>query len=126
MADVSALVQELTLGRKWPRDYSEVKTPCWYALPSGRTPDDARIEDPDFAPDLRGVSGSVAIWPGGPWALYVDFDARGQLGETEVMVHDGLICADADLGPFPWPGLDRALVHACRLYADWEAHGGRH
>ena len=121
MADVSSLVRELTLGRKWPRDYAEVKSPCWYLLPSKLAPDDARIEDPDFAPEIRGTGGRVAIWPKGPWALYVQFDAMGRLSETEVVVHDGLICADGDLGPFPWPGLDRALVHACRLYAEWEA-----
>ena len=115
MADVSSLVRELTLQRQWPRDWAQVRTPCWFIDPANLSIDDPRIEDPNYAPDLRGTSGRVAIWPGGPWALYVRFDAMGQLGETEVVVHDGLICADADLGPFPWPGLDRALVHACRL-----------
>ena len=122
MADLSALVAELAMGKGWPRDYSEVKVPCWYLMANDSPIDDIRIEDPDFAPDLTGRPGRVAIWPTGPFALYVDVDASGRLGETNVFVHDGQIESEADLGPItPWPGLDAALLEATALYVAWEA-----
>ena len=124
MAELARItgLQQLTtqlVQRGWPRDWHEVKRPCWYLLSDEETDG----ERPTLQP---GAAETLAIWPDGPWFLFVDFDPQGFPLQAKVGVHDSPGArVDGDAGVICEPGcnLDNLLAWAEAMYHLWERWG---
>ena len=123
MTELSKLISQL-VSKGWPRDYSNVISPCWYTYAIDSVLDEP-LEDPDYAPDLTGKDGSLVINPKpGRYSIYIPVRANGRLGHGAVEVHDGQVHhADGFAGcvEIPYrPKLQHLLDNAHRLYLEWE------
>ncbi len=121
MTELSTVISSL-ISKGWPRDYADVVLPCWYTF-AKNSPLDEPLEDPDYAPDLEGREAFLAIAPPTAYYLFVKVTPDGELGSTDVEVHDGQgPSADGTAGSIPvWPGLEAALAEARVVYLQWEA-----
>ena len=122
MTELSNLIAQL-VAKGWPRDYCNVKAPCWYTFGVSNSPEP--LEDPHYAPDLTGADGYLVIHPEpGRYFIHVHVRANGSLGFASVEVHDGQgLSADGFAGCVEADSTQRLqwlLPRAHRLYLEWE------
>ncbi|QVV66781.1 hypothetical protein [Synechococcus sp. LA31] len=120
MSELSNVISEL-VAKGWPRDYAQVEPPCWFTFAKS-SPAAEPLEDPDYAPDLEGRESILVIAPPTAYFLFVEVGPSGELGSTNIEVHDGQVhMGDGTAGEIPvWPGLEAALDQARLIYIQWE------